>query len=123
MKSLGLIVGAALGAAMVFCGAVAADTLYLTNGNIVDATRDKVFENATLRIEDGKIAEILSGETDFPADAEVIDLEGRHIVPGMVDMHSHPQTIDQVRFAMETGVTTIRVASGGTRTRIWRSAI
>jgi imidazolonepropionase-like amidohydrolase len=36
-------------------------------------------------------------------------LEGRYLLPGLIDSHSHLQTPDAARRALESGVTTIRV--------------
>lgn len=48
-------------------------------------------ENAALRIEDGKIAEIYERASELPKDldAEVIDLGGKTLIPGLIDCHNH----------------------------------
>lgn len=56
---------------------------YFTHARIV--TADAVLENAALLIEDGKIAAI-NPETR-PADAREINLEGRLLLPGLIDLH------------------------------------
>jgi imidazolonepropionase-like amidohydrolase len=43
----------------------------------------------------------------------VIDLKGRYLVPGLIDAHTHLQSIRQARTALESGVTTVRSASVG----------
>lgn len=48
-------------------------------------------ENAALRIEGGKIAEIYERASELPKDldAEVIDLGGKTLIPGLIDCHNH----------------------------------
>lgn len=48
-------------------------------------------ENAALRIEDGKIAEIYERASELPKDldAEVIDLGDKTLIPGLIDCHNH----------------------------------
>src|SRR5215472_15855899 len=60
--------------------------LILTGGRIIDPAsgRDEI---ADIAFKDGKVAEIGS---DLPrAGAETIDVSGRLVVPGLVDLHSH----------------------------------
>lgn len=48
-------------------------------------------ENAALRIEDGKIAEIYERASELPKDldAEVLDLGDKTLIPGLIDCHNH----------------------------------
>ncbi|MGM0588273.1 MAG: amidohydrolase family protein [Bacteroidota bacterium] len=64
-------------------------TTAFTNAKIYPVTSDPI-ENGTLVVEDGKILRIgPSGRTRIPRRAEVIDLNGQVIIPGIVDAHSH----------------------------------
>jgi N-acetylglucosamine-6-phosphate deacetylase len=65
-------------------------TVVLKNGTIWTAGPEGIIENGYVIIADGKIAAVGSGEPDrMPESAEVIDLEGRHVSPGIIDAHSH----------------------------------
>jgi imidazolonepropionase-like amidohydrolase len=41
----------------------------------------------------------------------VIDVGGRYVVPGLIDVHTHISTLANARRALESGVTTVRSAS------------
>lgn len=51
-----------------------------------------VLENASLVVGDGKIIGILAADQPLPKDAQVIDANGKHITPGIIDCHSHMST-------------------------------
>lgn len=59
--------------------------LYLKNGRIV--TEDADFHGG-VAIKDGKIAQIVSENVEIAAD-EVVDLNGKLLIPGLVDAHAH----------------------------------
>jgi imidazolonepropionase-like amidohydrolase len=48
-----------------------------------------------------------------PAGAEALDVEGRYLLPGLVDAHTHLDNLDAARRALQSGVTTLRSASVG----------
>jgi len=61
--------------------------LAIKNGKVYTMS-GPVLEKGTVLIEGGKIKEV--GENgDIPADAEVIDAEGRMVTPGFVEAHCH----------------------------------
>jgi imidazolonepropionase-like amidohydrolase len=95
----------------------------LKNAKIITMHSDQVIENGTIIIKDGKIWNV--GETNktmIPKGAEIIDLKGRTIMPGIIDMHSHmtatypPDVFLQQSWeklmALSYGVTTRRNPSG-----------
>lgn len=49
-----------------------------------------VIENGTLIIQNGRIEEVIeSDRIILPPDAKIIDVDGKVIIPGLVDSHSH----------------------------------
>jgi len=67
-------------------------TLYF-NAIVHTGTGEKPIENGFLLVKDGKIAAVGAGkpDADHPdaAEAEVVDLQGAVVIPGLVDTHSH----------------------------------
>lgn len=59
----------------------------IRGGNVI--TPEKILENTSLLIEDGKIAAILPNRTQTSAEHEVIDAAGLYVSPGFVDIHQH----------------------------------
>lgn len=90
-------------------------TLVLTNANLVDGVRGAFATNATVVVREGKIAEILTEGASYapPAGAQVLDLRGRFLLPGLIDAHTHIASLASAKRALESGVTTVRSASVG----------
>ena len=105
--------------------------LVITGVNIINVLEKAIHENSTIICSCGKIDKIGSAETiSIPEDAEVLDLSGRYILPGLIDAHvhlAHPGVDDYGRINTETmtkkllrhshltlksGVTTIRNMPG-----------
>jgi imidazolonepropionase-like amidohydrolase len=63
-------------------------TTAIVGARLIDGTGGDPIENATIVIEDGRIARAGAG-VDAPRDAEVIDAAGRTVMPGMIDCHVH----------------------------------
>lgn len=91
-----------------------AGPLALVNAAIVDVRDGTVRRNQTLVVRDGRIAEIAEGRP-APVGTAVFDLAGRHVVPGLIDAHVHIATLQGLRIALESGVTTVRSAG----TQMW----
>ncbi len=65
--------------------------LALTNCNIIDCVTPEPKSGAAVVIEDGRIIEIVSqGESAGESD-QVIDLDGAYLLPGLWDVHVHPE--------------------------------
>jgi len=94
---------------------------------------ERLVDDATVVIEDGRVASVLTGSGQVPAGATVMDLRPYTAIPGLIDLHTHityywdrkPGTRplgqprrrpavtvflaqDNARRTLETGVTTIR---------------
>jgi imidazolonepropionase-like amidohydrolase len=59
----------------------------LRGGTVYTITKGTI-PNGTVLIRDGKIAAVGANVT-IPADAQVVDVTGKHITPGIIDAHSH----------------------------------
>jgi imidazolonepropionase-like amidohydrolase len=86
------------------------NAIALTHANVVDGRTATVVRDATILISGGRIRSIRVGAA-APADAMVIDLQGRWVAPGLIDAHTHIATLANARRALLSGVTTVRSAS------------
>jgi imidazolonepropionase-like amidohydrolase len=57
-------------------------------GATVHTAAGAPISNGTVIVRDGKIAAVGSG-VPIPAGAEIVDVSGKQIIPGMIDNHSH----------------------------------
>src|ERR1043166_7306488 len=63
----------------------------LTHATLIDCVHPAPAADSTVVIDNGRIAEILTGESR-PArgDSIVVDLDGAYLLPGLWDVHIHP---------------------------------
>ncbi len=100
-------------------------TVILTGARIVTMKGDEVIERGDITITDNRITEIKAtpaaargraAKPSYPADAKVIDVSGKTIIPGLVDVHAHmwpPRDVHQTQVwqylaNLAYGVTTTR---------------
>jgi imidazolonepropionase-like amidohydrolase len=89
--------------------AVLAQDLDLVNATLVDGTGTDPQPGVTVSIRDGKISAISSRAPDAAAGTRRIDLEGRCLLPGLIDAHAHIEAPAAAERALQSGVTTARV--------------
>lgn len=66
--------------------------LVFTGANIIDGESPAPIENASVAVEDGRIAEIVTGGKPMDTrNATVIELNGAYLLPGLWDAHIHPE--------------------------------
>lgn len=109
-----------------------ADTLF---SGVTAITMDgqKVVENAFVYIKDGRIVYVGTSNTGYKptAKTQIIDAEGKFLMPGMVEMHGHlPQAAARSQQAQDTlflylagGATTVRGMLGNPVQFDMRSAV
>ena len=88
-----------------------AQNYWLLNVNVVEVESGQILSNQSLLISNGKIIQIASSPARTSADYTSIDLEGKYVIPGFIDAHTHISSVDAAIRAMESGVTTARSAS------------
>ena len=66
--------------------------LVLTNATLIDCVNPTPVAGASVVVEDGRIAEITDGRrSPSSQDSRVIDLDGAYLLPGLWDVHIHPE--------------------------------
>ena len=100
--------------------AVDAGTIALTGVTLIDGTGSPAMQDRTVIVEGNRIAAVgPTGEVPIPAGAEVMELNGHTVMPGMVGLHNHlfymaaggrmhPMSFTGQRLYLGSGVTTIR---------------
>lgn len=86
----------------------AAGMLVLTHANVIDGVSAQPLRDATVIVRADRIESISTGTTATPANATVIDLQGRWLLPGLIDAHTHIADLAAARAALASGVTTAR---------------
>jgi imidazolonepropionase-like amidohydrolase len=107
-------------------------TLVLKGGRIFDSVKDTAYSGSVV-VHQNKITAILpASSTDWPANATVLDVTGKTVMPGMIDMHVHAvyptsetpadlkgsesdatlHALRSLRFFLEDGITTVRDQGG-----------
>jgi imidazolonepropionase-like amidohydrolase len=78
------------------------DRLVLANANIIDCVGERPTVGGSVVIERGRIAEVLDGNRSADTrNADVMDLDGAYLLPGLWDVHIHPD------YLAETGANVV----------------
>src|SRR5262245_28594280 len=64
-------------------------TLLIRGATIIDGFADQPLRDRALLIEGNTIRSLLPADAPAPAGAQVIDLSGKFIIPGLFDSHVH----------------------------------
>ena len=93
-----------------------------THARVVTMRGDEVLEDATVVVDGDRIASVEVGGA-VPAGAAVVDLSGKTIIPGMIDVHAHlhysagdvlPEQDWRYQVSLDFGVTTVHDPSAST---------
>ena len=92
-------------------------SIVLANARIVTMKGDEVIEKGDVVVTDNRVVEVgAAGKVKRPAGAKIVDVAGKTIIPGFVDVHSHmwpPRGVHQTQVwqylaNLAYGVTTTR---------------
>ena len=85
-----------------------------TNARLIDGLADQPQEGVSIVVDGERISQITGSEAPAPAGAEVIDLTGKTVVPGLIDTHVHATLLDSesLPLFLAAGVTTARDVGG-----------
>ena len=105
--------------------------LVLWGGTLVDVASGKEISDSTIVMRGEQIEQVRSGNTDVPEGAQIVDVKGEWIIPGLIDSHAHAENPDDTPFSLylTNGVTTIRNPGGNitvlrlTRERLLRGEL
>ncbi len=88
--------------------AQASYSLVITHASLIDGVSAAPITDVTVLIRDGRIESVVTGKTELPSGATVLDLKGRWLLPGFVDAHAHLADLGAARRALASGATTVR---------------
>jgi imidazolonepropionase-like amidohydrolase len=87
---------------------VEAVALVLVHANVVNVKTGTITRDATVVLRGGRIESVTSAAP--PPNVKTLDLRGKYLVPGLIDVHTHIADFGAARRALESGATTIRSA-------------
>jgi imidazolonepropionase-like amidohydrolase len=87
-----------------------AQTVVLKNARLIDGIADQPQTGAAIVIQGDRINAVQRGESPTPAGAQVIDLGGKTVLPGLIDTHVHSTLMDRESLPLfvAAGVTSAR---------------
>jgi imidazolonepropionase-like amidohydrolase len=107
MQRLGIL----LCALLTFTSLIAAQNapvIVFDHANVIDGFSAEPLRDVTVVVRDGKIESVGAHQQNVAASAEHFDLSNRWLLPGLIDAHVHPFTLQGAQNMLKAGVTTGR---------------
>ena len=84
-------------------------TIAFVGGKVITLENDQVIENGVVIVKDNKIVAVGDASTSIPSGAQIIDIAGKSIMPGLFDAHAHggqadDEIIPQQNWALYSGL-------------------
>ena len=81
----------------------------IVGGRLIDGTGKPAVENAVVILQNGRIAAAgPAASTPVPQGAQIVDANGKSVLPGLWEMHAHFEQVEWGPIYLATGVTTAR---------------
>lgn len=92
------------------------EIIVLEGATLIDGTGAAPRQDVAIVVENHRIRRIgRSGQVEYPSGARVVQLGGRFIIPGLIDVHTHVQTpvhAEVMAMLLAYGITTVRIPGG-----------
>ena len=96
----------------------------LVHVHVIPMDRERVLDDQTVVIADGKIAEIgPTSSVKVPPSAKKIDGSGKYLMPGLTDAHVHLYSTIEFPLYIANGVTTVFNLDGRPAHLLWRKQV
>ena len=84
-------------------------TVVFSGGKVITMENDQVIDNGVVIVKDNKIVSVGDANTVIPKNAQIIDISGKTIMPGLFDAHAHggqadDEIIPQQNWALYSGL-------------------
>lgn len=100
-------------------GALTQGSFAITGVNVIPMSADTVFRNATVLVQDGRIAAVGPARSvRIPPGTRTIDGTGKYLIPGLADMHGHLYTDGEVADSLAPYELGVFLANGITTARM-----
>ncbi len=86
MRKLGLVAAATLA---LLGGTASAKTTVIYAGRVITDADKPALGPSTITVTDDRIVSIVEGRAPAPAEAEIVDLGDKTLLPGLIDLHVH----------------------------------
>ena len=64
-------------------------TVAITGATIITMVGDEVIDNGVIIIQNNIIKQVGSSTTKIPKGAKIVNVNGKTIIPGLIDVHAH----------------------------------